>query len=118
MMLDNLTGRCSGCEWTFSLTTQAPTGTATAALASGGTAITVAGGGASFTNGTRLLFDTAQNAEVLTVNGTSGATNIPVKAAIRAHSINATFGQLSIASTYSGVGQAAVPPTGSWGVFS
>jgi hypothetical protein len=57
----------------------------------------------------KLLFDTGQNAEVLTVSGTASATNIPVTAAIRAHAINATFGQLLISSTYSGVGQEQVP---------
>jgi hypothetical protein len=109
MMLDNVTGRCSGCEWTFGFSTQAPTGTGTAVLNAGGTAITVASGGASFTNGMLLLCDTAQNAEVLTINGVSTATNIPIAAAVRGHSFSVTFGQLLISSTYSGTGQEQVP---------
>jgi hypothetical protein len=107
-MSDNVTGRCSACEWTFSLATQAPTGTGTATLAAGGTAVTVASGGTSFTNGMRLLYDTGQNAEVLTVSGTSTATSIPVKAAVRAHNASVAFGQLLVSSAYSGAG-AAVP---------
>jgi hypothetical protein len=57
----------------------------------------------------KLLYDTGQNAEVLTVNGTSTATNIPVAPAVRAHSASVTFGQLLISSTYSGTGQEQVP---------
>jgi hypothetical protein len=115
MMLDNVTGRCSGCEWTFSLAAQSPTGTGTAVLNAGGTAITVVSGGVSFTNGMRLLYDTAQNAEVLTVNGSASATNIPVTAAVRGHSASVTFGQLLISSTYSGLGQAQVPAAAPYG---
>jgi uncharacterized paraquat-inducible protein A len=102
--------RCSRCEWRFTLSTQAPTGTATNALAQGGTALTVASGGASFTNGMFLLFDTGANAEPLVVNGVSTATNVPVTAAVKAHSSNATFGQLLISSAFSGLGMATVPP--------
>jgi len=114
-MADNITGRCSGCEWTFTLSTQSPTGTGTAVLSFGSTAITVASGGASFTNGMRLLYDVGQNAEVLTVNGTPSATNIPVAPVQRAHSASVTFGQLLISSTYSGIGQAQVPAAAPYG---
>jgi hypothetical protein len=107
--------RCGGCEWYFTLGTQAPTGTDTATLAVGGTTLTVASGGASFTSGMLLLFDTGSNAEVLRVTSTGTATNIPVSAAIKAHLANATFGQLLISSTLSGVGQAAVPGPAPYG---
>jgi hypothetical protein len=101
--------RCSACEWYWTLGTQAPTSTDTATLAVGGTALTVASGGASFTTGMLLLFDTGVSAEVLKVTSTGTATNIPVSAAIKAHLANATFGQLLISSTLGGVGQDAVP---------
>src|SRR5260221_9772167 len=78
--------RCGGCEWYFTLGTQAPTGTDTATLAVGGTALTVASGGASFTSGMLLLFDTGSNAEVLRVTSTATATNIPVRTANRGDS--------------------------------
>jgi hypothetical protein len=101
--------RCSADEWPYSLTAVAPTGTSTAALSAGGTAITVASAGASFTAGMLLLYDTATLAEVLTVTSTGSATSIPVTAAIKAHSGGATFGQLLIAPTLSGVGEEQVP---------
>jgi hypothetical protein len=101
--------RCAGCEWYWTLSTQAPTGTDTATLAVGGTSLTVGSGGASFSTGMLLLFDTGTNAEVLKVTSTGTATNIPVSAAIKAHLANATFGQLVISSTLGGVGQDAVP---------
>src|SRR5260221_12574950 len=78
--------RCGGCEWYFTLGTQAPAGTDTATLAAGGTALTVASGGASFTNGMLLLFYTGVNAEVLRVTSTATATNIPVRTANRGDS--------------------------------
>lgn len=102
--------RCSACEWYWTLGTHAPTGTDTAAVTAGvTTAITVASGGASFTGGMLLLFDTGVNAEVVKVTATGTATNIPVCGGfIRNHAANATFGQLLISSTLSGVGQAQV----------
>ena len=108
--------RCAGCEWQWGLSTQAPTGTATAVLNAGGTAITVASGGASFTNGMQLLYDTGQASEVLTVNGSATATNIPVTAAVRGHLTAVTFGQLLIGLSFTGIGdQGAVIPNPGWG---
>lgn len=108
--------RCNGCEWYFTLGTQAPTGTDTATLAVGGTAITVASGGASFTSGMLILFDTGTNTEVLTVAAGATGTNIPLSTpAIKAHLANATFGQLLISSTLGGVGQDQVPANPGWG---
>lgn len=101
--------RCQGCEWPFTLSAIAPAGTATAALALGGTAITVASGGASFTSGMLLLYDTGTSAEVLRVTATGSATSIPVTAAIKAHLTGATFGQLQVAPTLSGIGENQVP---------
>jgi uncharacterized protein (DUF983 family) len=103
--------RCSACEWYYTLATQAPTATANAVLAAGGTAIGVASGGASFTAGMVLLYDTGLLAEVLTVTATGSATSIPVTAAVRGHLSAVTFGQLLVAPTYGGVGvgDAAIP---------
>lgn len=101
--------RCAGCEWYFTFTAVAPTGTDTATLAVGGTALTVASGGASFTAGMYLLFDTSTSAEVLYVTTTGTATNIPVAAAGKAHSANATFGKLLISPSYSGAGLDGIP---------
>src|SRR5262252_4242768 len=108
--------RCGGCEWYYTLSAVAPTGTSTAGLAAGGTAITVASGGASFTNGMVLLYDTGVLSEVLTVNGTATATSIPVTAAARGHSSGATFGQLAMAPRDSGYGVGnAIIPAPAWG---
>lgn len=108
---------CSGCELRMSLSAVAPTGTSNATLAAGGTAISVASGGASFTNGMLLLYDgTGTSCEVLTVNGTATGTSIPVTAAVKAHSTAATFGQLAIAPSYAGYGVEAQPiPAPPWG---
>jgi hypothetical protein len=109
-MSDNITGRCSGCEWTFSLGTQSPTGTTNAAITAGvSTAIPVASGGASFTNGMYLLLDTGQAAEVVRVTGSPTGTSVPVPVFVRNHNSAVTFGQLLISSTLSGIGQAQVP---------
>jgi hypothetical protein len=108
--------RCAGCEWYYTLSVAAPTGTASAVLAAGGTAVTVASGGASFTNGMLLLYDVGQLSEVLTVNGVATATSIPVAAAARGHLTGVTFGQLAIAPTYGGIGVGdAVIPAPAWG---
>jgi len=108
--------RCGGCEWYYTLSAVAPTGTSTAGLAAGGTAITVASGGASFTAGMILLYDTGQSAEVLSVTATGSATSIPVSAAVKAHLTGATFGQMAATPTYGGigVGDAVIPQPG-WG---
>jgi hypothetical protein len=116
--------RCAGCEWTFTLTTTAPTGTSTAAVSKGGTTITVASGGASFTNGMTLLYDTGVNAEVVLVNGAATGTSIPIAGQwtgetrdgwAKAHGSGATFGQLAVSSTFAGAGQEAVPANPGWG---
>ena len=108
--------RCSACELPYTLATQAPTGTSSAILAAGGTAITVASGGASFTAGMILLYDTGQLTEVLTVNGAATGTSIPVTAAVRGHATAAPFGQLAIATSYSGYGIEQQPiPAPPWG---
>lgn len=116
--------RCGGCEWSFSLGTQAPTGTSNASVVIGGTAISVASGGASFTNGMFLLYDTGVNTEVLVVNGSATGTSIPVAGQwagesragfAKAHGSGATFGQMQLSSTYGAVGQEAVPAAPGWG---
>lgn len=115
--MDGATGfRCSGCELQYTLSAVAPTGTSTAILAAGGTAITVASGGASFTNGMLLLYDTGQNTEVLTVNGSASGVSIPVTAAVKAHLSGVTFGQLANAASFSGYGVEPQPvPNPGWG---
>lgn len=115
--IDGATGfRCAGCEWLYTLAPIAPTGTSNGALAAGGTAVSVVSGGAAFTSGMQLLYDTGQLTEVLTVNGAATGTSIPVTPATRSHLTAATFGQLSLAPAYAGigVGDAVIPPPG-WG---
>ena len=107
--------RCGGCEWYFTLSTQAPTGTTNAAAVQGATAISVASGGASFTSGMKILWDTGSSAEVVTATATGTATSIPVTAAIKAHNSAVVIGQLLISSTFSGVGEDAVPNLPGWG---
>jgi hypothetical protein len=109
--------RCSGCEWYWTLSTQAPTGTDTATLLVGGLALTVASGGASFTAGMLILFDTLVNAEVLTAAAGATGVNIPLAApgAMKAHLANATFGQLLMTPTNSGFDMNAVPNNPGWG---
>jgi hypothetical protein len=104
-----LTYRCAGCEWFWSLTAGSPAGTATAPLAQGGTAVTVASGGAAFTSGMRVLYDSGTSAEVLNVDPGATGTSVPVSAAVKAHLTAATFGKLVLAPTLGGVGQQAVP---------
>lgn len=104
---------CGGCEWPFAASTQAPTGTGTAAVTTASVAITVASGGASFTSGMWLLYDTAANAEILRVTATGSATNIPVAKFSRAHGGGATFGRLLLTPTYVGIER--VPAAPGWG---
>jgi hypothetical protein len=106
---------CSGCEWPFTFSTVAPTSTSTATVTTASTAITVASGGASFTAGMRLFYDTGVNAEVLTVAATGSATNIPIVGTFAKGHGNVTFGQLSVNPTLSGAGQDAVPGNPGWG---
>jgi len=110
--------RCSGCEWQFTFTAVAPTGTATAAVVTPATtlAITVASGGASFTAGMRLLYDVGALAEVVVVTTTGTATNIPVAGGFaRAHANSVTFGQLAVNPSFSAAGEQLVPGNPGWG---
>jgi|HubBroStandDraft_6_1064221.scaffolds.fasta_scaffold327103_3 hypothetical protein len=110
-----VTFRCSGCEWTYTLGTKAPTGTTNASASIGATTISVASGGASFTSGMQILWDTGSSAEVVTATATGSATSIPVTAAIKAHNSAVAIGQLSVASTYSSTGEDAIPSAPGWG---
>lgn len=107
--------RCMGCEWFWTLGTQAPTGTSNALISIGGTAISVASGGASFTNGMVLLIDTTTSAEVVTVNGSATGVSIPITAVIKAHATSMSFGQLLATPSYNGFDMDAVPNPGGWG---
>lgn len=107
--------RCSGCEWYFTLSTQAPTGTTNAAGVVGATAISVASGGASFTSGMKILWDTGTAAEVVTATATGAATSIPVTAAIKAHNSAVAIGQLLVSPTLTGPGLDTVPNLPGWG---
>jgi hypothetical protein len=105
--------RCAGCEWLFTASTQAPTGTGTAAVTTASTAITVASGGASFTAGMLLLYDTAANAEVVRAAGGSTGTSIPVIGFTKAHSGGVTFGQLLLTPAFQGIERVPIAP--GWG---
>jgi hypothetical protein len=116
--------RCAGCEWPMTLTAIAPTGTSNAARAPGTTTISVASGGASFTNGMTLLYDTGVNAEVVQVNGVPTGTSIPIAGQwagetrdgfAKNHGSAVTFGQLGVIPTYGSVGQDAIPANPGWG---
>jgi hypothetical protein len=118
--------RCGGCEWYFTFGTQAPTGVSNAILAQAGTAISVASGGASFTNGMVLLFDTANVGltEILVVSGSASGVSIPVTlpgywptsvGVLRQHATAAAFGQLLLTPSYNAAGEDAVPPAPGWG---
>jgi len=108
--------RCAGCEWFYTLSTQAPTNTTNASRSVGATTLPVASGGASFTNGMLVLVDTAASAEVVQVNGSATGTSIPVTALGKAHNSGVAIGQLLTSSTYSGVGVGdAVPPAPGYG---
>jgi hypothetical protein len=75
--------RCGGCEWYWTLGTQAPTGVTNAQSGLGSSpflpaSLPMASGGASFTNGMMLLVDTTTSIEIVQVNGTPTATSVPV----------------------------------------
>lgn len=112
-----VTFRCGGCEWPFTMTTQAPTGTTNGAITAGvTTAIPVASGGASFTNGMLVLVGTGLNAEIVQVVGVSTATSIPVPAGFtKSHNSGVAIGQLLVSPTLSGVGENQVPAAPGWG---
>jgi hypothetical protein len=104
---------CGACEWAFTASTVAPTGTGTGAVTTASTAITVASGGAAFTNGMSLLYDTAANAEIVRVSGVPTGTSVPVAKFYRAHGGGAAFGQLLL--TPSQLASERVPPAAGWG---
>lgn len=114
-----VTYRCGGCEWTFTLSTQAPTGTTNAAINTPATvtALSVASGGASFTNLMWLLLDTGTNAEVTQVTGTATGTSIPIAAGglAKTHLTAMAFGQLLVTPAFNAVGEDAVPAAPGWG---
>lgn len=68
-------------------------GTATALLAKGGTGITVASGGASWTQGMLLQINDGPASEIVIVGAGSGATNIVIGASAFAHNTGFTFQQ-------------------------
>jgi hypothetical protein len=108
--------RCSGCEWSFTMSTQSPTGTTNATRTAGQATIPVASGGASFTSGMVILIDTGVNAEVVTATATGSATSIPVTPFGKAHGSGVAVGQLLVSPTYSGVGvEGAVPVAPGYG---
>lgn len=93
---------CAGCEWDFTFGTQAPTGTSNAAITAGtSTTISVASGGASFTNGMVLWCDTGLNTELVQVVGSATGTSIPVPGGfLKNHLTAMTFGQLLVSPTF------------------
>lgn len=107
--------RCSGCEWYFTLGTQAPTGTTNASRSIGATTIPVASGGASFTSGMFILIDTGVNTEVVQATSTGSASSIPVTAFLKAHNSAVAIGQLLVSPSYSAVGEDAIPVAAGWG---
>lgn len=81
-------------DYTVTGTAASPAGATSAALAQGATAITVASGGASFTVGMALWLQDAGSPalnEVVYVNGTATATNIPITATRYAHATGMPF---------------------------
>jgi hypothetical protein len=106
---------CNGCEWRFNIGTQAPTGTTNAAITAGvNTTISVASGGASFTNLMYLMVDGGTSAEVVRVVGTATGTSIPVPGGFaQSHNSGASFGQLLL--TPASVTAQRVPANPGWG---
>jgi hypothetical protein len=115
---------CQGCEWHFTLSAGSPSGTTNGAITAGSTtAVPVASGGASFTNGMFLFMSDSANSEVTMVSGTSSATSIPVFTGGSAYGNGAltngfafshlsgiSFGKLVV--TPAGTGQLAQPASG------
>ena len=73
----------------------------------------MASGGASFTTGMWLLYDTGANAEILRVTATGSATSIPVAKFYRAHGTSIAFGRLLLTPTQT-VSE-RVPAAPGWG---
>lgn len=106
---------CNGCEWQFNIGTQAPTGVTNAAITAGvNTTISVASGGASFTNLMYLMVDGGTSAEVVQVVGSATGTSIPVPASfVQNHNSGAAFGQLLL--TPASITAQRVPAAPPWG---
>lgn len=74
-------------------TVASPTNTLSAPVSQAGTALTVASGGASFTNGMVVSITDGNNTELVTVGAGATGTNIPVSALAHGHATGVTFGQ-------------------------
>jgi hypothetical protein len=72
-----------------------PTNTLSAQAAQGATALTVASGGASFTNGMVISIQDGNNTELVTVGAGSTGTSVVVGATTKAHASGVTFGQFA-----------------------
>lgn len=70
----------------------APTDTLSSPATSGATALTVASGGASFTNGMIISINDGVNTELVTVGTGSTGTSVVVSATAHAHATGVTFG--------------------------
>jgi hypothetical protein len=70
-----------------------PTDTLSANASQGATALTVASGGASFTNGMVISILDGNNTELVTVGNGSTGTSVVVSATAHAHASGVTFGQ-------------------------
>lgn len=74
---------------------KAPTSTASATVAQGATAITVASGGASFTNGMVIAIIDGNNTELVVVGAGSTGTSVVVAATAFGHASGTVFGQFN-----------------------
>lgn len=72
-----------------------PTDTASAPITATDTSITVASGGASFTNGMVISIIDGNLTEVVTVGAGSTATNVVTSAIANSHASGVTFGQFN-----------------------
>jgi hypothetical protein len=70
-----------------------PTDTLSAPASAAATALTVASGGASFTNGMVISINDGVNTELVTVGSGSTGTSVVVSATAHAHATGTTFGQ-------------------------
>lgn len=70
-----------------------PTSTASATIAQGATAITVASGGTAFTNGMVISIIDGNATELVTVGAGATGTNVPISATANGHASGVTFGQ-------------------------
>jgi hypothetical protein len=75
-----------------------PTNTLSADATLGATALAVASGGASFTNGMVVSIQDGNNSELVVVGAGSTGTSVVVAATTKAHSTGVTFGQFSTRS--------------------